>query len=144
MNLYTCKGCGYVAIGEAPEKCPACGAPKVMFEQNDNLFVESAEKSKEGAVKHVPSIEISKTCGMVPENDCIDVMVRVGKTLHPMLPEHHISFIDCYLDRRFVGRALLTPAMNPAVIFHVKDKGEKIQIVEMCNLHGYWTDEANI
>lgn len=30
-NYYICKVCGYPAIGEPPEKCPICGAPKEEF-----------------------------------------------------------------------------------------------------------------
>ena len=30
-----CQGCGYTAGGEAPEKCPVCGAPKDMFKKVD-------------------------------------------------------------------------------------------------------------
>ncbi len=28
---FVCQGCGYTAAGEAPEKCPVCGAPRSMF-----------------------------------------------------------------------------------------------------------------
>lgn len=31
QDYYVCGGCGYVAIGEAPDKCPNCGAPRKMF-----------------------------------------------------------------------------------------------------------------
>ena len=30
-EYYVCKNCGYPAIGEAPEKCPICGATKEDF-----------------------------------------------------------------------------------------------------------------
>lgn len=29
--FYVCQYCGYTVEGEAPEKCPICGAPKKMF-----------------------------------------------------------------------------------------------------------------
>ena len=28
---YVCQYCGHTVEGEAPEKCPICGAPKMMF-----------------------------------------------------------------------------------------------------------------
>ncbi len=28
---FVCQGCGYTVGGEAPEKCPVCGAPRKMF-----------------------------------------------------------------------------------------------------------------
>lgn len=30
-ELYRCKGCGYLHVGPAPERCPVCGAPKTAF-----------------------------------------------------------------------------------------------------------------
>lgn len=144
MNLFICKGCDHIAVGAAPDKCPVCGAPKSSFSQNDNVFKEAEEKSKEGAVKHIPSITVNKDCGMIPEGGCTDILVRVGETLHPMLPEHFIQFIDCYVDGQYVARALLSAASQPAVIFHIKESGSKVQIVEYCNLHGHWMAEASL
>ena len=31
MVVYRCKVCGYLHVGEAPEKCPMCGAPATAF-----------------------------------------------------------------------------------------------------------------
>jgi rubrerythrin len=33
MKKFVCSVCGYVAEGEAPEKCPQCGAPKAKFNE---------------------------------------------------------------------------------------------------------------
>ena len=30
---FVCQGCGYTVAGEAPEKCPVCGAPRSMFKR---------------------------------------------------------------------------------------------------------------
>ena len=30
---FVCQGCGYTVVGEAPDKCPVCGAPRKMFKQ---------------------------------------------------------------------------------------------------------------
>ena len=32
---YVCQVCGYTAAGEAPDKCPVCGAPAKSFKQID-------------------------------------------------------------------------------------------------------------
>ena len=143
MNIYVCKECDHVAFNEAPASCPVCKAPKKAFKQNDKVFVESAEKSKEAAVKHIPQIKVNKVCGLVPENDCIDIIVRIGETLHPMTPEHYIQFIDCYVDHKFRARTFLSPETNPAVIFHLQNTTGKVQVVESCNLHGLWKSEAD-
>lgn len=144
MFVYSCGNCRHIEFDSAPDSCPVCKVGKSEYSQNDKIFEESAEKSKEGAVKHIPTIQVSKECGMIPENDCIDLLIRVGETLHPMLPEHYIEFIDCYLDRKYVGRTHLTPAMNPSVIFHLQNASGQVQIVESCNLHGVWMTEVAI
>ena len=144
MTLFVCGECNYVAVGEAPEKCPVCGVSKENFTQNDNVFKDAEEKSKEGAVKHFPSVKVSKECGMIPENNCVDILVRVGEVLHPMLPEHFIQWIDCYVDGKYVARASLTPDVNPSVIFHLKETSGKVEIVAFCNLHGHWMTEESI
>ena len=30
---FVCQGCGYTVGGEAPERCPVCGAPRKLFKQ---------------------------------------------------------------------------------------------------------------
>ncbi len=32
-DIYICAVCGYTTMGEAPEKCPVCGAPKSAFKK---------------------------------------------------------------------------------------------------------------
>ena len=41
MAKYVCTICGYTAEGEAPEKCPVCGAGKEAF----TLMAEGVRKS---------------------------------------------------------------------------------------------------
>ncbi len=31
VEMYRCKGCGYLHVGPAPETCPVCGVPRSMF-----------------------------------------------------------------------------------------------------------------
>jgi superoxide reductase len=144
MNVFICQMCGHIEFGQAPASCPVCGAPKEKFSQNDKVFDESAANSPEGAVKHVPSITVKKECGMIPEESCVDILVRVGKTLHPMEEKHYITFLDLYIDKKYASRKLLTPAMYPAAVFHVKETGKEVTVVERCNLHGHWMDSAAI
>lgn len=144
MNIFICGTCGHVAFGIAPDNCPVCASPKGMFTQNDKVFEEAAEKSKEGAVKHIPSIKVNKTCGLIPEQSCLDVIVRIGETLHPMEEGHHIAWIDCYVDNEYVSRVLLTPDVFAAGCFHLKATGSRVRVVELCNLHGHWEAEADL
>ena len=142
MSIYICQKCGHIEFNTEPQNCPVCWS--TQFSQGDSIFEESMEKSKEGAVKHIPEVKISKECGLIPEESCTDILVRIGKTLHPMLENHFIQFIDCYLDNKYVSRIFLTPDMNPSVVFHLKSKGSKITIVENCNIHGYWKTEVDL
>lgn len=142
--IYFCSVCGHLEFGEAPSECPVCEATRESFSRRDDIFAESASKSPEASVKHIPSVTVKQECGMVPETKCTDVLVRIGETLHPMEEKHFIQFIDCYIDDQYVARASLTPGVNPAIIFHLRREGKKVRIVENCNLHGYWQREANL
>ncbi len=144
MKIYICKVCGHVEFNQAPAKCPTCGASQASFSQNDNVFAESAAKSKEAAVKHVPSVKIVKQCGLIPDKGCIDVIVRIGETLHPMEDAHFIQFVDCYIDDIYVSRVLLSPGVYAAACFHLKAHGENVTVVENCNIHGYWMVRAGL
>jgi superoxide reductase len=142
MKLFICKKCGHVAFGAAPQNCPVCWATQDQFAQNDNAFKESAEKSKEGAVKHIPAVTVNKKCSFIPEVPCVDIAVRIGATLHPMEDKHFIQFIDCYVDSKYVSRMMLTPGVSPAAVFHLRATGAKVQLIERCNLHGWWMTEV--
>jgi len=124
--------------------CPVCKAPAEKFYSNARIFEESAEKSKEAAIKHIPAITVNKKCGLIPEDSCVDIIVRIGATLHPMESTHFIQFIDCYVDDKFVSRVALTPGVFAAGCFHLKTPGSKVMIVENCNIHGYWKKEENL
>jgi superoxide reductase len=144
MSVYICSVCGHIAFNAVPSECPVCKAPAEKYTQNDNVFIESAEKSKEAAVKHIPSLTINKKCGLIPEQSCVDIIVRIGATLHPMETAHFIQYIDCYVDDQFVSRVHLSPAVFAAGCFHLKTSGSKVTIVENCNVHGYWKKEEEI
>ena len=32
-SIHVCDVCGNTVVGEAPDKCPVCGAPKARFEE---------------------------------------------------------------------------------------------------------------
>ena len=32
-SIYVCDVCGHTAVGEAPDKCPVCGAAKSKFKE---------------------------------------------------------------------------------------------------------------
>ncbi len=144
MVIFICSMCGHIEFGNAPDRCPVCMSPKEKYSRNDNVFIESEEKSKEAAIKHIPSVTINSECKLIPELSCIDVIVRIGKALHPMEAAHYIRFIDCYVDDAYVSRTMLTPGVFAGACFHLKAKGSRIRIVENCSIHGYWQMEGQL
>src|SRR6185436_17577631 len=50
QNYYVCDGCGYIGKGDAPVKCPVCGAEGHRFKAVDKSIFEAAAKA-EGEVE---------------------------------------------------------------------------------------------
>ncbi|MBN1823415.1 MAG: hypothetical protein JW803_03755 [Endomicrobiales bacterium] len=147
MKGFVCGVCGFISIdGSAPDKCPVCGAPKKMFAEKEDAMKTSKDVATygESEKKHVPSIAVNKKCGLIPDG-CVDVSIKVGEIIHPMLPEHYIMKVDAYIDGKYISRTYFTPEkMNPAVTLHLKAKSGKIAVVEHCNIHGSWYNEIDI
>jgi superoxide reductase len=142
LKIFVCSVCGHVEFGSAPDVCPVCHAPKDKFNQNDSLFTDAASADKGGEKAHTPEISIEKKSKLISEQPVKEAVVRIGKVLHPMEEAHHIMWIDCYVDDRYVSRVILTPGVNPAANFYLNMKGARVRIVEHCNLHGHWQAEA--
>ena len=144
MKASKCGVCGFVSLEGAPEKCPVCGSPKKVFKDSEVKSVKDWSKAGELEKKHVPKITINKQCGMFPDG-CTDVYVKVGEITHPMLPEHFILHIDFYVDKKFASRTYLTPEkVNPAACAHIKVPKGKLTVIENCNIHGDWMNEADL
>jgi len=140
MKALVCSVCGYVHLQDvAPDKCPVCGAPAKVFSLNDEAL-----KTKDDVVtigesekKHLPSITIIPSM-----QQCNEVRVKVGEITHPMTPEHFITRIVFYADRKFLGCTSLTSELNPAASICMKTvEGKKISVVAQCNIHGNWISE---
>ena len=144
-KAFVCGMCGYVSLkGEAPEKCPSCGAPETVFKEQADAInePEDYDNLEDLEKKHVP--QLSKTgCGLV-EDECTDVHALMGQVIHPMTGEHSIQHIDFYVDKEFAGRVKLTPKGHPAGSFHLKPGGGKLTVVENCNLHGRWMNSMSL
>ena len=147
MKGFVCKVCGFISInGNAPDKCPVCGAPKASFEEKEDAVKtpKDANNLTELEKKHIPVITIVKKCGLIPEG-CQDVHVRMGEIQHPMQPEHYIKHIDFYINNEFISRVILTPdKLNPAAALHMRSTSGKLTVIELCNLHGAWIKEVNL
>ncbi len=147
MIGHVCNVCGYISINaEAPEYCPVCHAPKTAFEEKADAIKEPKDINNlsELEKKHIPIIAIVPKCDLI--EGCYDVHVKVGEIKHPMVDDHYIIHIDFYLNKEFISRVGLTPrALNAAAALHFKDSARgTLAVVEFCNKHGNWMNEAEI
>ena len=119
-SIYNCKICGNtIEVVDAY-------APPISCCQQEMVKLE--EQTEDSSVeKHVPVVE---------EVDG-GIEVTVGSTLHPMLKDHHIVFIEIITENKEVYRQDLTEENEPSAFFPVnKDTVEKVR--EYCNIHGLW------
>ena len=146
MKKFVCQHCGYVLLDdEVPESCPVCGFPQDQFKEKEDAIVlpENPEELTELEKKHIPQIVVFKKCGLI--EGCVDVHVKMGEIIHPMLPEHFIMQINFYLDNKLVSNIKLTPEnMQPAGCLHLKKDKGKLSVISHCNLHGNWMSETEL
>lgn len=147
MKGIVCKVCGYISInGVAPETCPVCRSPKTAFSEKVDAIKDPQNPSQLNDLekKHIPVITVVKKCGLIPDG-CMDVHVKMGEIKHPMEEKHFIGRIDFYINNEFISRIMLTPdKLNAAGALHLKPNAGKIQVIEWCNLHGAWFNEADL
>jgi len=120
-KVYKCEECGNLVelLVEGGGELVCCGQPMVLLDE------KTADSATE---KHVPIIE--KTAD--------GYKVTVGSTLHPMLEEHYIQYIELIADG-ISYKKFLKPGDQPIAQFCVK--AEKVSAREFCNLHGLWKGE---
>lgn len=146
MKGLVCRICSYVSLDGSEDKCPVCKA-KNVFEMREDAYkvLDVGKITNETEKKHIPVFTIVKECGLVPMSGCLDVHVKIGEIVHPMLSEHYITEITFYVNNKFAENVMLTFNINPVAVIHLKDgvKG-KVQVIENCNLHGKWFNEVGI
>ena len=119
-QIFKCEVCGNIVellhVGGGEVVC--CGKPMKLQEE------KAADKSTE---KHVPVVEKTPN----------GYKVTVGSTLHPMLDNHFIEWIELSADGiRY--KKYLKPGDQPQAEFCVT--ASKVSAREYCNLHGLWKD----
>ncbi len=121
-EIYKCPTCGNIVevmhVGAGELVC--CGKPMELMSEN------TVDAAKE---KHVPAI--TKIDG--------GYKVVVGSTAHPMEEKHWIEWIELIADGK-VYRQDLNPGDAPEATFMVK--ASKVEVRELCNLHGVWKADA--
>ena len=120
-KFYRCSHCGNVIQKVVDRKVPVmcCG------EKMEELVPGTVEASVE---KHLP---------VVTWIDERTIKVEVGSVAHPMLEEHHISFI--YVETQNGGIRVDLNDKPEAIVSLGDDK--PVAVYEYCNLHGLWKVE---
>ena len=120
-KFYRCNHCGNVIEKHVDSKVPVvcCG------EKMQELVANTVDASTE---KHVP---------VVTKVDDCTIKVQVGSVEHPMLPEHHISFI--YVETENGGMKINLTDKPEATFCTCADK--PVAVYEYCNLHDLWKTE---
>ena len=120
-KFYKCAHCGNVILKVVDSKVPVvcCG------EKMQELIPGTVDASVE---KHLPVVTVL---------DETTIKVEVGSVAHPMLPEHHISFI--YVETENGGIHVDLKDKPEAVISLGNERA--VAVYEYCNLHGLWKTE---
>ena len=121
MKFYTCNQCKTVlAVVNGACDDFVCGGEKMQL-----LVPGTVDASVE---KHLPVVT------WIDENT---IKVEVGSVAHPMLEEHHISFI--YVETENGGIRVDLKDKPEAIIALGEEKA--VAVYEYCNLHGLWKTE---
>ena len=122
IRFYVCEHCGNIigVIHNAGVPMMCCGQKMTLLEPG------TVEASHE---KHIPVVERNGNT----------VKVTIGAVDHPMIEEHHISWV--YLQTNRGGqRKCLDVGSAPTVSFALCDE-EPVAVYAYCNLHGLWKAE---
>ena len=121
VKFYKCNHCGNVIekLVDSGVSVVCCG--QKMTELVPNTVDESQEK-------HVPEVKMLEDGRL---------RIEVGSVLHPMLPEHHISFIYVETDQGGIRVDLKDQPIAEVCVCSAKP----IAVYEYCNLHGLWKKE---
>jgi superoxide reductase len=119
LQIYKCEICGNIVevLHEGQGTLVCCGQPMKLSTE------ATADSSKE---KHVPLIK--KIDG--------GYKVTVGSTLHPMLDNHFIEWIELLADG-ICYRQFLKPGEQPIAEFKIRN-AKTLYAREYCNVHGLW------
>lgn len=115
LKFYRCKNMGNISVRPYVKEEPANSEP---------LVPNTVDAAKE---KHVPVVTVDGNA----------VHVQVGSVLHPMTPEHYITFIALETKKGY-QIVELTPDDQPVADFAVAEGDAPVAAYEYCNLHGLW------
>jgi desulfoferrodoxin-like iron-binding protein len=135
MKILECGTCGHIEFNAAPGTCLICHAQGGFKDNPAAIKTPGQPGAGESEKKHIPSVVIEPEAG----GDSVTVKVRVGDLEHPMKAEHHIRYIDFYLNSAFVSRIWLSPVLQrPVASVSLVAKSGTVTVLENCNVHGTW------
>ena len=120
-KFFKCNHCGNVIVKVVDAGVPVMYCGEKMVELVPNTVDASGEK-------HLPVVTVL---------DNNSIKVEVGSVHHPMLPEHHISFV--YVETENGGIQVNLKDKPEAVVYLGEEKA--VAVYEYCNLHGLWKTE---
>ena len=120
-KFFKCNHCGNVIVKVVDAGVPVMCCGEKMVELVPNTVDASGEK-------HLPVVTVL---------DNNSIKVEVGSVHHPMLPEHHISFV--YVETENGGIQVNLKEKPEAVVYLGEEKA--VAVYEYCNLHGLWKTE---
>ncbi len=120
-KFFKCNHCGNVIVKVVDAGVPVVCCGEKMVELVPNTVDASGEK-------HLPVVTVL---------DNNSIKVEVGCVHHPMLPEHHISFV--YVETENGGIQVNLKDKPEAVVYLGEEKA--VAVYEYCNLHGLWKTE---
>ena len=121
VKFFKCEHCGNVIQKVVDSKVPVVCCGEKMKELTVNTVDASVEK-------HLP---------VVTWIDEKTIKVEVGSIAHPMLEEHHISFIYVETEN---GGVRVDLNDKPEAVISLGDQ-KAVAVYEYCNLHGLWKTE---
>ena len=120
-KFFKCNHCGNVIVKVVDVGVPVMCCGEKMVELVPNTVDARGEK-------HLPVVTVL---------DNNSIKVEVGIVHHPMLPEHHISFV--YVETENGGIQVNLKDKPEAVVYLGEEKA--VAVYEYCNLHGLWKTE---
>ena len=120
IKFYRCSRCGNIVavVKNGGGKLVCCG------KDMEEIIPGTVEASKE---KHIPVYEVEGN----------RVRVKIGSVAHPMIPEHHIAWVEIK-TKMGVQRKYISHKDEAKVCFLICEHDELEEVYAYCNLHGLW------
>ena len=120
LKFYKCERCGNIVevVENKMGVVSCCGQPM------EEMVINTVDASHE---KHIPVYEVEGN----------RIKVRIGSVAHPMIPEHHIAWVEIK-TKMGVQRKYIADKEEAKVCFKLCKNDELLEVYAYCNLHGLW------